>query len=88
MLIRGGDDRSRVGVHLGFAISQCRGAVASLRRVLNLTVNSGIKTRRISSPIAVHLMQAILQNNCKQDKLRVHDVGPISQTLRMASALW
>ena len=33
-------------------------------------------------------MQAILQNNCKQEKLRVHDVGPIRQTLRMAAALW
>ena len=33
-------------------------------------------------------MQAILQNNCSQDKLWVHDVGPISQTLRMAAALW
>ena len=33
-------------------------------------------------------MQAILQNNCSQYKLRVHDVGPISQTLRMAAALW
>ena len=33
-------------------------------------------------------MQAILQNNYEQDELRVHDVGPISQTLRMAAALW
>jgi dihydropteroate synthase len=33
-------------------------------------------------------MQTILQNNCNKDKVRVHDVSPISQTLRMAAALW
>ena len=33
-------------------------------------------------------MQAIIQDDCKQGKLRVHDVGPISQTLQMAAALW
>ena len=33
-------------------------------------------------------MQAILQNNYSKNKLWVHDIGPISQTLRMAAALW
>ena len=73
---------------LGYDVSRAGAPKLTCRLALNLTVNSGIATRPSPSPIAVQIMQAILQNNCKQDKLRVHDVGPISQTLRMAAALW
>ena len=40
------------------------------------------------SPYTVQFMQAIPEKGYYNWNLSIHDVGPIAQTLRMASALW
>ncbi|QNJ16417.1 hypothetical protein SynA1840_00869 [Synechococcus sp. A18-40] len=42
----------------------------------------------LTSPKPVHLMQTISKKGYYSWDLLIHDVGPIAQTLLMASALW